>query len=381
MEWRKQKLIDIASMFDDGNWIESKDQSASGFWLVQTGNVGILSFRDKEVKRFVSEETFKRLNCTEIFSGDILISRLPDPIGRSCVVPKIPYRMLTAVDCTILRLKDGYDTRYINYCLNTEQSKEQVYKLITGSSRKRISRKNLATVEIPIPFTNGRPDLAEQKLIADGLDKILLLQSKASNDIANTDYLFSATSKQMLEDYKERSEKRTLGEECQIIKGKSPTLKTPEGQYPFVVTSQKRRSANTFQFDGEAVCIPLVSSTGHGHASLHRIHYEKGKFALANILAAVVPKDTSKLNTKYLYYYLSFYKDELLVPLMRGVANVTIPIQKLNDVVIAVPALDEQKKIVDVLEDVERLESSLMRRQNLVESYFASSLNLAFSET
>jgi len=171
-KWRKQKISDIATVFDDGNWIESKDQSPKGIWLVQTGNIGVIVFRDKEMKRFVSEDTFKRLDCTEIFAGDILISRLPDPIGRACIIPKTAYRMITAVDCTILRLKKEYEPRYINYLLNAEQTKSQVYQMVTGSSRKRISRKNLATVELSIPTKDGKPDLAEQKQIADNLDKI-----------------------------------------------------------------------------------------------------------------------------------------------------------------------------------------------------------------
>lgn len=170
MELTNKKLNEIALFFEDGNWIESKDQSSKGFWLVQTGNVGVVSFKDKEIKRFVSEDTFNRLKCTEIFAGDILISRLPEPVGRSCIVPQSEYRMLTAVDCTILRLQPEYDVRYVNYAINSNLTKTQVYKLVTGSSRKRISRRNLGTVEIPIPFKNGIPDLIEQQRIADILD-------------------------------------------------------------------------------------------------------------------------------------------------------------------------------------------------------------------
>ena len=33
-------------------------------------------------------------------------------------------------------------------------------------------------------------------------------------------------------------------------------------------------TGGTFQFDTQAVCIPLVSSTGHGHASLKNVHYQ-----------------------------------------------------------------------------------------------------------
>ena len=75
-----------------------------------------------------------------------------------------------------------------------------------------------------------------------------------------------------------------IGEICTIEKGKSPIKKTAPGAYPLVVTAEERATSAEYPFDGEAVCIPLVSSTGHGHASLKRIHYQKGEFAVGNIL-------------------------------------------------------------------------------------------------
>ena len=78
-----EKLEKLCKTFIDGDWIESKDQSAEGVRLVQTGNVGNGEYLDKLDKaHHITESTFERLHCTEIFAGDILISRLPDPIGR-----------------------------------------------------------------------------------------------------------------------------------------------------------------------------------------------------------------------------------------------------------------------------------------------------------
>ena len=95
-------------------------------------------------------------------------------------------------------------------------------------------------------------------------------------------------------------EKFKLGEICSINKGSTGIKKAKKGKYPLVVTAEERESHNEYQFDAEAVCIPLVSSTGHGHASLKRIHYQEGKFALGTILAAVIPKDKEQISAKYL---------------------------------------------------------------------------------
>jgi len=113
------------------------------------------------------------------------------------------------------------------------------------------------------------------------------------------------------------SRKYAIKEICKIEKGKSPIQKTKPGEYPLVVTAEERLTSNEYQFNGEAVCIPLVSSTGHGHASIKRIHYQKEKFALGNILCALTSLDENLVMTKYLYLYLSYHKDSLLVPLIK----------------------------------------------------------------
>lgn len=54
---------------------------------------------------------------------------------------------------------------------------------------------------------------------------------------------------------------------CDILKGKTAITKAIPGKYPLVVTSQQRLSSSGFDFDCKAVCVPLVSATGHGDAS------------------------------------------------------------------------------------------------------------------
>ena len=149
---RKEKLSSLCETFIDGDWIESKDQSEDGIRLVQTGNVGYGYFKDKEDKsRYISEETFNRLHCTEIFAGDILVSRLPDPIGRACIIPEGIGRMITAVDCSIIRLKDVILPEYfISYTMTSTYS-AQINEVTTGTTRRRVSRANLGNVLVPCP--------------------------------------------------------------------------------------------------------------------------------------------------------------------------------------------------------------------------------------
>ena len=93
-----ETIRSISDYINDGDWIESKDQSTCGIRLLQTGNIGNTRYLEKASRsKYISEETFERMRCSEIFAGDILISRLPDPVGRACIVPENLGKAITAV--------------------------------------------------------------------------------------------------------------------------------------------------------------------------------------------------------------------------------------------------------------------------------------------
>lgn len=156
--------------------------------------------------------------------------------------------------------------------------------------------------------------------------------------------------------------KYKLKDLCSITKGATGIMKADGGKYPLVALSDERRSHSEFQFDAKAVIVPLISSTGHGHASMKRVHYQEGKFALGNILCAVIPNDETQLNAKYLHLYLQQFKETLLVPLMKGAANVSLPMNKLVDVEIEVPSLERQLEIIELEEEAAEYKNELEER-------------------
>jgi type I restriction enzyme, S subunit len=156
--------------------------------------------------------------------------------------------------------------------------------------------------------------------------------------------------------------KYKLKDLCSITKGATGILKADGGKYPLVALSDERRSHSEYQFDAKAVIVPLISSTGHGHASMKRVHYQEGKFALGNILCAVIPNDEKQLHPKYLHLYLQQFKDSLLVPLMKGAANVSLPMNKLADVEIKVPSLERQLEIIELEDEAAELKNELEER-------------------
>lgn len=161
-----------------------------------------------------------------------------------------------------------------------------------------------------------------------------------------------------------------LNELCEFEKGSTGLAKAEPGDYPLVTTGAERKSTSTYQFDVKAVCIPLVSSTGHGHASLKNVHYQEGKFALGSILVALTSKDAHKLDIQFLHLYLSQLKDQVLVPLMSGAANVALSVKKIKNIEIPLPSIKRQREIVERFKSIvieeDELKIELTHQQTLL---------------
>lgn len=154
-----------------------------------------------------------------------------------------------------------------------------------------------------------------------------------------------------------------LGRVARVEKGLTGIKQAQPGPFPLVVTGAERATCDHFDFDGAAAIVPLVSSTGHGHASLNRLHYQEGKFALGTILAAVFPYDPALVSARFIFEYLSAFKDELLVTRMTGTANVTLSVGRIAEV--PIPLIDPatQAMVDELMALLDRLEAARTQRE------------------
>jgi len=145
-------LVGKDGLFCDGDWIETEDQDPNGdVRLVQLADVGDGYYRDKSA-RFLTASKAVELRCTFLKPGDVLVARMPDPLGRACIFPGDKKRSVTAVDVCIVRShKDDFNHRWLAWFVNAPPFRAAISGLQSGSTRKRISRKNLGTIPLPVP--------------------------------------------------------------------------------------------------------------------------------------------------------------------------------------------------------------------------------------
>ena len=163
-----ENLIAPNGIFTDGDWVESKDQDPNGeVRLIQLADIADSRFMDKS-SRFLTRQKADELNCTFLKKGDLMVARMPDPLGRCCIFPLDGEEcFVTVVDVCAIRVGSAeIDPQYLMRAINSPTVRAQVSALQSGSTRKRISRKNLATVSIPVPPFN------EQHRIVDRIEAL-----------------------------------------------------------------------------------------------------------------------------------------------------------------------------------------------------------------
>lgn len=226
-------LVELASggLFVDGDWVESKDQDPSGsVRLTQLADVGIAEFRDRS-NRWMRPDQVASLHCTRLMPGDVLIARMPDPIGRACLVPERIGEAVTAVDVAILRIRrSDVDPRYVMWMINSPQFHARVVELQSGTTRKRISRRNLARLEMPLPAVSEQQRIVH--LLESHLSHIDAADAALTRAVVRASALFSA---EMAAQYRIGS-MRHLGEVAAIQGGiqKQPKRSPGNNAFPFL---------------------------------------------------------------------------------------------------------------------------------------------------
>ena len=383
--WKRVRMGEVLSL-SDGDWIESKDQSESGYRLIQTGNIGAGEFvYHQERARFISAETFARLKCTEVFSGDCLISRLPDPIGRACILPASQNRMITAVDCAIARPIDNViDRRFFVYFTSTVDYKRQMEKALMGSTRQRISRKSLNEVLIPLP------GIEIQKTIVSSLSAIDTLCNALKSLIAKYEAIKKATVNLLLEP---KVEWRIvpLGEICEVCS----TRRVHESDWtdsgvPFyrareLVALNEGRSITPLHISENLYRELIVSSgtirpgdllvTGVGSIGVpylvkgnDKFYFKDGNIIWFRNRGEIWPD----------YFLHAFKSDHIQKQIMEMACVGTVGSYTITNgkrTLIALPPLDEQKRIVEILDSLDGtisgLKSQLAKAQDIKQGMMA----------
>tara|TARA_B100001057_G_C22795880_1_gene929601 strand:+ start:58 stop:1275 length:1218 start_codon:yes stop_codon:yes gene_type:complete len=380
-DWEVKNLSDICEVFVDGNWIESKDQSQNGIRLVQTGNIGFGYFKNKIDKaRYVSEDTFKRLKCTEIFPNDILTSRLPDPVGKSCLIPNINSKMITGVDCTIIRTKKNVLPFYLLYFQMSNQYLNEVKSMVTGTTRSRISRKNLGLINVPIAPINEQKRIVEKlDTCMEQIDKAIknveqniqnaedFLQSSLDNFIFNNSF----SNKKMINNLCEFNRGLTFSKIDRVENSSFKVLRANNihlddykinfEKLQFLDESKSYNESKKIRKNSVLMCISSGSKKHLGKIAFIDDHYDNYYFG--GFMGQLTPlKD---INPKYFFYCLKTSDFKYLIQsLTDGMGINNLKYDSIKSFEIPTISIDKQDAVVNQIEQTISNHDSLKLNYN-----------------
>lgn len=387
--WEVKTINELSTLFADGDWIESKDQSIEGIRLIQTGNIGNGFFKDRgEKARYISEDTFKRLRCTEIKEGDCLISRLPDPVGRACLLPNTNEKMITAVDCTIIRFNEDkiLPKWFVNYSLSKEYF-NKIQSQVTGSTRQRITRKNLGLIEIPLP------PLLEQKSIVSILDKtfaaIAQAQANMEQNLKNANELYDSYLGNIFTAEGKNWKQKTLGDVCTLYQGIAINAKTKhalveKSELPLLrIKDLKNNTVEQFIDPNNYPKNALVNENEiiYTRTGSLGLVFKGFKGVLHNNSFKVIPNNEIDNNFLFIWLQNPVFKTKIMSLAMKAAQpDITHAIFKIQE--ISYPPIKEQQTIVAKLDALrqhtKKLEAVYAKKLQDLEELKKSVLQKAF---
>ena len=133
-----------------------------------------------------------------------------------------------------------------------------------------------------------------------------------------------------------------IGELTSIRTGKlDANASSLDGKYPFFTCSKEPLKISTYSYDCECVLV-----AGNGDLN---VKYYKGKFDAYQRTYIIEDNSSGRLYMPYLYFFMLRYIEELRKQSIGGVIKY-IKLGNLTDAEIELPAIEEQRKIVQIIE-------------------------------
>ena len=308
-------------------------------------------------------------NQNKIQKGDILFtgsSETPDEAGMSCVVTdELLEDFYMNSFCFGIRLNtpEQYNLHYLKHVLRSYDIRKKISKSASGVTRFNISKARFGKIEIPIP------SISEQQRIVSILDMFTASIDNLKEQIAQRRKQYEYFRDQLLDlEGKEGVEMKTLGDSCLIRTGSKPAEILDKGRYCYI-------NAGTTEsgYVDESNCdCDVVTTPSRGQGGIGFVGYQRNAFWLGPLCYQIRPNKKENFKSKYLFYYLSSHSEEILKYKSEG-GTPAVNAVDLKKIQIPLPSLQEQQRIVDILDkfeaSIQNLEAQLSQREKQYDYY------------
>ncbi|MBH1958871.1 MAG: restriction endonuclease subunit S [Flavobacteriia bacterium] len=379
--WEIKKFIDFSDKSKKwsftggpfGSDLKSSDYTEDGIRIIQLQNIGDGRFIDN-YKIYTSSTKADQLLSCNIYPGDIILSKMGDPVARACFIPSSEDRFVMSSDGIRLSVDENiFDKKFVHDYINSIYFRRRAIDVSTGSTRQRIGLPTLKNLDIIYP------PLKEQKAIADCLsswDKAIELQRELilSKEVRKKSLAQQLlTGKRRLPGFTNEWKEQTLGNLGEAYTGLSGKNKDHFGKGKPFITYMNVFSNSTINLSS----FPLVEI--ESNENQNRVKYGDILFTVSSEtpheagMAAVFLDDSIKelyLNSFCFGYRLHDFK--ILLPifasfilradvfrkeiykLAQGSTRFNISKSGVLKINFRIPSIVEQDAIANVLETADK---------------------------
>jgi type I restriction enzyme S subunit len=351
-----------------GSNLKVEHYTEQGVRVIQLQNIGDGSFID-DYKLYTSNEKADELKSCIIYPGEIILSKMGDPVARACFIPNNENRYLMASDgIRLVPDKTKFDFSFVKEYINWKIFRSIAIKASTGTTRQRIGLddlKKLPFLFIPLP---------EQQKIA----QILTTWDKAIGKTENLTAKKQARKKSLMQQLlkgkvrfkdfsKYKWQNKILDEIVEFSNGKAhENIISENGQYvlitsKFIATSGKEFRKVTDMLTplmvNDIVMVMSDVPKGKALAKCHLID-ENNRYTLNQRICLL---RADEVDPKYLYYRIN--RNPYFLQFDSGVGQTNLKKDEILECPIQLPTLIEQQKIASVLsaadKEIETLQKQL----------------------
>ena len=319
---------------------------------------------------FITEQDFEAAKAGNSAprEGDVLFSK-DGTVGKVHVVAtSAPFAVLSSL--AILRPKSGeVEPRYLGHALRSPSVLDDALKKKTGSAIRRIILGDLKKVRLALP------PLAEQRRIAEVLDRAKALRAKRLAALAELDFLTQSLFLDLFGDPVTNPRKwpqQNLETFFYFRTGKlDSNAAVSSGQYPFFTCSREDFRIDSFAFDCEALLL-----AGNNASADYSVKHFKGKFNAYQRTYVITLRDERNS-----YDYSRFVLEHRLGELKRmskGTGTKYLTLELLNRICVPVPPIALQQEFARRVGAVEKLKAAQRTALAEQDALFATLQHRAF---
>ena len=303
-------------------------------------------------------------------------------IGKASVI-KAKTDISLGSDAIILR--NSFNPNFLMYYLNSTIFEREKMSCVHGTTIMHLSPKEMAQKLVPIP------SVAEQQHIVDILDTFTSSIDNLQQQIAQRQKQYEYYRDQLLDlEGKEGVEMKTLGEVCEI-KGRigfrgytrEDQVTKDEGALSLTATNiinqridYKNNTYITWEkyYESPEIMVKNGDIIVCQRGSIGKIAYVENLTDKATINPQLLLIKNIRIRNRFLSYYLlsRFFQNDLSQIIGHGTVQM-IAQKDFKNLVVPVPPLSEQERIVDILDQfeasIQNLEAQLSLREKQYEYY------------